>query len=350
MSFRRVSSAAALCLAVSAPFARAQSFAENLANEIQSLFGRCGPAVVRIEAADDHGRLAGTGFFVGPDGMLYTSFTIGGETRDITVQFKGARHPATRLFADVRSGVALLKIDAQTPFLATGSTEDLPVGTPVMTIGYPLDLPLSPSLGVVAGYDVRHGGRFLATRHARVSVPVQSGQGGAPLLNMKGEAVGVIVSALDRNAGCFALPMEAAEKVRKDYVRFGAPKPGSLGICIGPAREAAEGSVVCVDEVLKDMPAAKSGLQQGDILVEVGGRRIAGPDDLLNAAFFFTAGDDVRVVAVRDGQRVSFTMPATDEPGGKVQAAQLHGVPEIGINVSSGTQALGLPRATGTGN
>jgi S1-C subfamily serine protease len=350
MSFRRASSLAALCLAVLAPLAQAQGFSENFARDIQAVFKRCGPAVVRIEAEDDHGKLAGTGFFVSPDGTLYTSYTIGGQTHDITVQFNGTPHPATRLLADVRSGVALLKIDAETPFLAIGSTADLAVAAPVMTIGYPLDLPLSPSLGIVAGYDIKYNNRFLATRHVRVSVPVQRGQGGAPLLDMKGEVVGILVSALEQGAGCFALPMEAAEKVRHDYVRFGKPMPGSLGICIGPVHEAVEGSVVRVADVLPDMPAAKSGLQKDDIIVEVGGRRIAAPDDLLNASFFFTAGDDVNVVAVRDGKRVGFTMPAAEQPAANTQTAQLQGASAVSIKVSDAAQVLGLPQTTGTGN
>jgi serine protease Do len=350
MSFRRAFSLATVCLAVLAPLAHAGSFAEQLAHETQSLFQRCSPAVIRIEAMDDHGKLAGTGFFISPDGLLYTSFTIGGKTRDITVDFKGTKYPATRLFADVRSGVALLKIDAQTPFLMTGSTADLPVATPVMTIGYPLDMPLSSALGIVAGYDIQYMGKYLATRHVRVSVPVQRGQGGAPLLNFNGEAVGILVSALEQNAGCFALPMEAAEKVRKDYVRFGAPKPGSLGICIDPVREAVEGSVVSVADVLPDMPAAKSGLKKGDVLIAVDGRRIASPDDLLNASFFFTSGDDVKVVAVRDGKHVELNLQAAEEPVEKNQTSHLEGDASVSIKVSSGTHTMGLPQAAGTGN
>jgi serine protease Do len=230
-----------------------------------------------------------------------------------------------------------------------GNTADLPVAAPVMTIGYPLDMPLSPALGLVAGYDIQYAGKYLATRHARVSVPVQRGQGGAPLLNFDGEAVGILVSALDKNAGCFALPMEAAEKVRKDYVRFGAPKPGSLGVCIGTLPAAVEGSVISVNEVLPGMPAAKSGLQKGDVLVEVGGRPIAASDDLFNASFFFTAGDDVNVVVVREGKRVKLAIQAAAEPVEKDQTTRLEGKSEVRIRVSSGAQALGLPQMSGTG-
>jgi serine protease Do len=316
MSFRRASSLVLALLAGAAPAASAGPFSEELSRQTQSVFQRCSPAVVRIEATDEHGKLAGTGFFVSPDGTLYTSYTIGGRTSEVAVDFKGAKYPATRLFADVRSGVAVLKINAETPFLVLGSTRDLPVATPVMTIGYPLDRPLSPALGLVAGYDIQFNGKYLATRHARVSLPVQRGEGGAPLLTLNGEAVGIIVSALEQNAGCFALPMEAAEKVRKDYVRFGAPKPGSLGVCIGSGSAAVEGSVVSVTDILSDMPAAKSGLQKGDVLVEVDGRRIASPDDLLDASFFFTAGDDVDVTAVRDGKQVKFSIQAAEEPAG----------------------------------
>ena len=87
--------------------------------EVHAVFEKCHGAIVRIEAVDAHGHLSGTGFFIDPNGTLYTCYSVGGESQDIRVQFKGAYYPATRLVADSRSGVALLKIGAETPFLAS---------------------------------------------------------------------------------------------------------------------------------------------------------------------------------------------------------------------------------------
>ena len=126
------------------------------------MFHRNQSAVVRIEAVDGHGALSGTGFFIDPNGTVFTSYTIGGESQAIMISFGDQKLPARRLVGDPRSGVAILKVDAETPFLALGKARDLSVASPVMTIGYPMDLPVSPSFGTVGGFDIKWGGRYFA--------------------------------------------------------------------------------------------------------------------------------------------------------------------------------------------
>ena len=137
--------------------------------QARAVFEKCGAAVVRIEASDAHGRLAGTGFFIDPNGTLCTAYSVGGEGRDITVEFRGEKHPATRLISDARSGIAILKIDAETPFLTAGKTRELAITSPVIALGYPQALPLTPSFGIVGGFDIKYGGRYFATTHIRAN-------------------------------------------------------------------------------------------------------------------------------------------------------------------------------------
>ena len=108
---------------------------EAIQQQVNAVCERQGGAVVRIEATDVRGRLSGTGFFIDPNGTLYTSYSVGGESQDITVHFRGALHPATRLISDLRSGIAVLKIDAETPFLTFGKASELAKASPVMKIG-----------------------------------------------------------------------------------------------------------------------------------------------------------------------------------------------------------------------
>src|SRR5439155_18407257 len=121
---------------------------DSIAREVRAVFEKCRDAVVKIQAVDDHGTLAGSGFFIDPNGTLYTSYTIGGETRDIVVLLGDRRIRAKRLLSDSRSGIAILKIDRQTSFLTLGKSSDLEMASPVMAIGYPMDLPLTPSFGL----------------------------------------------------------------------------------------------------------------------------------------------------------------------------------------------------------
>src|SRR5256885_15035876 len=89
----------------------------TLSREVKDVFERCAKAVVKIEATDQHGQLSGTGFFIDPTGTLYTAYSVGGEADNITVEFKGKKYPARQLMADVRSGIAMLKVDLASPAL-----------------------------------------------------------------------------------------------------------------------------------------------------------------------------------------------------------------------------------------
>lgn len=289
---------------------------DTIEQGVQTLFQKCRDAVVRIEATDSHGHLSGTGFFIDPNGLLYTSWSVGGEARDIVVCHRDAKYPARRLVADSRAGVAILKVDLNhpVPFLPIGEVEELGVGSPVMTIGYPMDLPPTPSFGMIGGFDLKYLGRYFGTKHIRANVAVQRGEGGAPLLNMKGEAVGILISSLDQGSASFVLPIEAAEKVRRDYVRFGEVRPGWIGVVVGSASTAEHGSVAEVQEVMPDTPAKKAGLQPGDILLQLGSKPVTSPEDMVDASFYLSAEDHVPVKIARDGKSMELHIQPADSP------------------------------------
>ena len=104
--------------------------------------------MVKIHGVDEHSEICGTGFFVDPTGTLYTAYTVGGEAGNFTVEFGGKKYPARQLVADIRSGTAILKVDETTPALPLGKSEELELATPVISIGYPLDLPKTPNFGM----------------------------------------------------------------------------------------------------------------------------------------------------------------------------------------------------------
>ena len=308
------------CAVLAGPLVLAQedgavpSVAEAISKEVRAVFQKCQKAVVKIEAADNHGALSGSGFFIDPNGTILTSYTVGGESRDIIVSGGGLRLPARRLISDPRSGVAILKVDAETPFVTIGKSRELALAAPVVAIGYPMDLPASPSFGTVAGFDLKYAGRYFATMHIRANVPVQRGQGGAPLLNLHGEVVGILISSLDAGSAAFALPIEAAEKVRKDFVRFGEVRPGWLGVGVHPALAAVAGSTAQIDQVFADAPGIKAGLEKDDIILEVGDRKIQSTDDVRDASFFTTAEDELTVKIWRDGAEIALTVTPADHP------------------------------------
>ncbi|HEY2800688.1 MAG TPA: S1C family serine protease [Chthoniobacterales bacterium] len=293
------------------PILRAQDdTAGEISREVKSLFERCGKAVVKIHAVDEHSELSGTGFFIDPTGTIYTSYSVGGDADNFTVQFQGRKYHATQLLADLRSGIAILKVDAATPFLPIGKSSNLGLATPVVAIGYPLDLPESPSFGMIAGFDRKYLGRYFSTTHLRVNLPTQRGEAGAPLLNFKGEVVGILVSSLENGSACYALPIDAAEKIRSDYVRFGDAHHGWIGIDVQQAETAVAGSEAEMTKIKEDSPAANSGLKAGDVLLQVGKVPVHEPEDVIDASFFISAGDSVPITVMRGDQKMTFNVEA----------------------------------------
>ena len=288
--------------------------AAAISHQVRDLFERAAKAVVKIHGFDEHGPICGTGFFIDPTGTLYTAYDVGGEAGDFTIEFGGKKYPARQLLADIRSGTAMLKIDQATPALPIGKSEELEVATPVVSVGYPLDLPETPNFGMIAGFDRKYRGRPFSTTHVRLNLPTQRGEAGAPLLNLKGEVVGIVVSSLENNSACYAVPIEVAEKLRSDYIRFGEARHGWIGINVSIARQPVEGSLAEMTQIERGSPAANSGIKPGDILVQVGKRKVTQPEDVPDASFFITAGDLVPITVVRGNQKMTFNVRATLHP------------------------------------
>jgi len=313
---RKTAFALIFCSGASLLFAQEQS-ATALSHQVKDIFERAAKAVVKIHGIDEHSEICGTGFFIDPTGTLYTAYTVGGEAGNFTIEFNGKKYPARQLLADIRSGTAVLKIEAPTPALPIGKSEELQVATPVVAVGYPFDLPETPNFGMVAGFDRKYLGRYFSTTHLRVNLPTQRGEAGAPLLNMKGEVVGIVVSSLESNSACYAVPIEAAEKIRGDFVRFGEARHGWVGINVSETSEPVEGSRAEMTQIMDDTPAAHSGIKPGDVLLQVGRKKVTQPEDVLDASFFITAGDIVPITVMRGDQKLTFNVRATLHPASK---------------------------------
>jgi len=319
--------------------------ADSLSKEVKEVFERCRGAVVKIEATDKTGQRCGTGFFIDPNGTLLTSFSVGGEGRDfVVISPDNVRTPARCLMADARAGIALLKaenVPSCTPFLPLAKSPELTVATPVVTVAYPMDMPLTPSFGMVAGFDLKYLGRYFATTHIRASVPVQRGEGGAPLLNMNGEVVGVIISSIDGGSSCFAIPVEAVQKIYRDYDRYGEVRPGWLGVIVSKSNDPAQPSSTAEIERLEvNAPAIKAGLRPGDRLLKIGQTAIQSPEDVLNASFFLTVGESVPVVVWREGKELTFQALPAERSGNEFRIQGLQAIPAVSATAEDITLRL----------
>jgi serine protease Do len=292
----------------------AQQGLSSISAEVEKVFDGAKSAVVRIQAEDEHGKLAGTGFFIDPSGTLMTAYAVGGESTDIIVEYGAGRYPAERLVADPRSGIAILRVDTTTSWLPIGDSDALKMASPVVAVGYPMDLSATPTFGMIGGFDLKYANQFFSTTLIRANIAAQRGEAGAPLLDLNGEVVGVLICPIDNRTACYALPIKAAEKVRTDYVRFGQVRPGWVGVNVVESDEPVRQSNAVIQSFADGSPGAESGLQPGDVLLKIGTMSIHSPPDVVNASFFLTADEDVPIVVERDGKEITVTVTAAEHP------------------------------------
>jgi serine protease Do len=298
--------------------AQAEETFSAVAKDVQAIFEKNKEAIVKIESEDGLGRLMGTGFFVSPTGMIYTSYHVAGESTDIVAEFGSRRYPAKRLVADIRSGLAILKIDATTPYIPLGNSDDIVTAGGVVILGFPLDQSVTPNYGVVGGLDQGRENRYFATTLIRANIAAQRGEEGAPLLDLDGHVVGIVIGSVDDRTACYALPIKAAEKVRSDYIRFGEIRQGWVGVTGIESEQTEHGSKVVINTIEDNSPAYIAGLQTGDILLSIGTVKIHSGSDIRNACFFLTVNQKVPITVFRAGQEVQVDVIPTQQTPGTV--------------------------------
>jgi len=288
--------------------------ADDIEARVQGCFETAEIAVVKIESEHRLGVLSGTGFFISPTGTIMTSASLAMDTQSITVSRGMERYPAEVVMIDPRSGIALLEIEAGDDYLNPFGDVSVQVGTPLLAIGYPLDFPVSPAFGLVAGFDKHFNERFLSTTHIRAAIPCQPGQAGSPVLTLDGQLAGVLVTTIANGAGCHILPIRAARKVYEDYLRFGHVMHGWVGVTLEETSQPVRDSRARVVDLMQNTPAAESGIRNGDTVIQVGDVRIGRPLDIVDASFFLTAGDQVAIQVIREGEEHTFQVYPTYHP------------------------------------
>jgi serine protease Do len=291
---------------------------EAIGREVNRVFLTARGAVVRVWARQGEITTVGTGFFVGQDGTLFTASGILGLSKDVSVELEGRRYVAQVLGSDRRSGVALLRANVPKKAfttLAIGDSSTLEPGSPVVAVGFPLNLPPAPSFGLIVGTDTQFLSRFFPTSHLRTDLPVSPGQIGSPLLNGHCEVVGMLVMVADGRRLTYALPSRALERVREDLLAYGRVRYGWVGVEVEEAsEEAPEGHTARISRLIPGTPAAASGLQVGDIVMELDGTPIHRPREVVDPAFYARVGQRTSLAVLRGGTILRFSLPVVERP------------------------------------
>jgi serine protease Do len=302
-------------LLASAPVRGSDVF-QSTGEDTTALFEKAKPAVVKVESGDSDLLLAGTGFFIDNQGTVLTSSTVLGDNTTARVTVNGLTLDAKILGNDPRSGLAMLKVAYDdSPCLNLGHSTDLKTGYAVITIGYPLNLPIASSQGLIGGFDIRYLNRFFATTHIHADVPLSPGQVGGPLLNTHGEVVGLVVPSPDDGRSIYALPVEAMEKIMTDFTDYGRARHGWVGVNVIEVPDTRhDDRTVRVVQCVPGTPASHSGILPGDTVLRIDAREIYRPADVLDASFFSHVGGDMNVVVRRDQTIYNYDFAVIERP------------------------------------
>ncbi len=235
-------------------------------------------------------RGVGSGFILSADGFIMTNAHVVDGADEVIVTLTDKRELKARIVgADKRTDVAVVKVEATgLPFVKMGDVNRLKVGEWVMAIGSPFGLDNTVTAGIVSAKQ-RDTGDYLPL--IQTDVAINPGNSGGPLINLRGEVVGINSQIYSRSGGfmgiSFAIPIDEATRVADQLRSTGRVVRGRIGVQIGPVTKEVAESIglgaprgALVTGVEKDQPAEKAGVEAGDIIVKVDGKAVEKSGDL----------------------------------------------------------------------
>ncbi|MGE8176649.1 DegQ family serine endoprotease [Pseudomonas fluorescens] len=294
----------------------------------------------------------GSGFIISPDGYILTNNHVIADADEIIVRLADRSELKAKLIGtDPRSDVALLKVEGKgLPVLKLGKSQDLKAGQWVVAIGSPFGFDHTVTQGIVSAV-----GRSLPNENyvpfIQTDVPINPGNSGGPLFNLAGEVVGINSQIYTRSGGfmgvSFAIPIDVAMDVSNQLKSGGKVSRGWLGVVIQEvSKDLAESfglekpAGALVAQIQEGGPAAKGGLQVGDVILSMNGQPIIMSADLPHLVGALKAGEKAKLEVIRDGKHknVELTVGAIPEEGKELDALAKPGVERssnrLGVSVA----------------
>ncbi len=310
------------------------------------------------------GRGMGSGFIISADGYVLTNHHVIDGADTVTVKLSDRREFTAKVVgSDAQYDVALLKIDGKNlPTVRVGDSNTLKAGQWVVAIGSPFGLEHSVTAGIVSALGRNTGGQeqryvpFIQT-----DVAINQGNSGGPLLNTRGEVVGINSQIFSASGGymgiSFAIPIDLAMNAVDQIKKTGKVSRGQLGVMVGPLTgDAAEGLKLpdsrgaLVNQMVPDSSAAKAGIEVGDVIRSVNGTEINDASELPPMIGAMAPGSRVRMGILRDGKPREITVTLTElaedaaRPGNTAAGAE-EGRPQVGANALLGLDVAELTAA-----
>jgi serine protease Do len=290
----------------------------------------------------------GSGFLVDATGYIVTNNHVAGGADKITVTMQdGRKFDATLVGRDAKTDLALVKVDATgLPYVAFGDSDRARVGDWVVAIGNPFGLGGSATAGIISarGRDIQSGPY---DDYLQLDAPINFGNSGGPVFNVAGEVVGVNTAIFSPNGGNigigFAIPANQAKAIVADLKENGSVERGWLGVQIQNLDEELVDSLGLADargalvaEIIGDGPAARGGVQAGDVITRFNGQEVDSARTLSRLVAGASPSEAAEVTVWRDGRRRELNVELGEAEQDTVAAAGPAGAGQ------QGSAALGL--------
>ncbi len=314
---------------------------ENTINPVPEIAEQLSQSIVGIDAymlEDGEPSLysRGTGFVIHENGYILTNYhvVVEGDTYTVSVEGDDTLYEAKYVGGDATTDLAVLKVDGlNLKPVALGSSENTKVGEMAIAVGNPAGANANLTGSVTVGY-ISYVGRKLSYNGSQqeflqIDAAINPGNSGGPLLNSKGEAIGVItlkslISSYDEygypinSEGLgFAIPIDTAKEIALEIIRNGSLKRPGIGILYLEltAEEAAEQNVVQgkqIQDFMANSPAEAAGLELGDIIIKCNDVLLSEQDILVQTIQSLQLGDTIKLTVWREGQELDFIVTIAD--------------------------------------
>ena len=277
-----------------------------------------GPAVVNVHRGDAG---AGSGVIFTPDGLVLTNHhVVHGAAKVEVILPDGRALRADVIGQDAATDLAVLRVDATVPWAKFGESRRLKVGQVAIAIGNPYGFQHSVTSGVISalGRSLRSQSGRLIDDIIQTDASLNPGNSGGPLVTTRGEVVGINTAMIRPAQGlCFAIGINTARFVASRLIRDGRIRRAYIGIAgqnvdvpraLARANQLAISSAVRVASIEESSPAARAGLEKGDIVYAMSGAVVAGIDDMHRILNEERINLPVEVSLIRKGERRTISL------------------------------------------
>ena len=263
----------------------------------------------------------GSGFIIDPGGTIITNNHVVENADEIVVKLAtGKEYKAKVVGRDQKTDIALIEINGASglPAVQLGDSEGLRVGEWVVAIGNPFGLENTVTAGIVSALS-RHINQGPYDNFIQTDAAINPGNSGGPLLNTKGEVVGINTAIFSRGGGNigigFAIPINLAKEIVPQLKDKGHVTRGWLGVMIQKVTPDIAESLgldepkgALVADVVKDSPAEQAGIKQGDVIIDYDSKPVGDSSELPLLVARTAVGTSVKLTAIRDKERLTFSV------------------------------------------